>query len=288
MGGVEDNNLVDLMIDEIGSALTKVDQTIQKSIELWTELTKDLTVINLPKNKHTNNGEYCVEHSSQDMPIAKVKERPVQHWSMRLGSAKDERIHQWAMEAFKIRESLIQEEKDNGLDFNEEVEDDTTTSNEYNVSLFHIFIFACYMRQRGVVYELVKSNDTFSKKDEENETNVSESCENMSKLNLGDSATNYAPSVSLNQFYTLYFIYKTISKIVLRWKCGYELIKNDDDISLEEEEYKEIKEWMRKHGIMSDEDEDEDKFNGFVDVEEEEEIVKNKKVGEVDCDWVYV
>ncbi|XP_024004134.1 uncharacterized protein LOC18026589 [Eutrema salsugineum] len=296
---VEDSHWIDSIINEVGAALTLVDESIQKSIELWMELTKDL-FDNQPTQDITgqpNNGKSGEEDSSQDIPVAEVKDSPIKHWAMCLGEVKEIPSQHWALcgipgFCYLPPSHPLYSEESNAL----------------------------YMSRRGG-YKVLNDDDPSSEEDfdlwlsgdveeEEDETRVSESCENMwdlnLDLNLGTSATSHNPSWDHHRN-------EEDIGSSLRWAGSYELIKSDvtsseeDDDSWDNEE--EVMEWMWKHGLMSDvsneslvghdedhEDEDEDdvsdKLQGFVDVKEEE-ILNNTDFVEVEtvlpeCDWVYV
>ncbi|KAJ4891604.1 Uncharacterized protein Rs2_31352 [Raphanus sativus] len=122
MGAIEDNRWVDMMIDKIGFALTKVDESIQKSIELWKELTKDIY------DEQPNNGKPGEEDSSRDKSVTVVKERPIQHWGMRLGEAKESTSQHWSICDSKFPESLIQELEDDEVEEKEKEDDEGTVS----------------------------------------------------------------------------------------------------------------------------------------------------------------
>ncbi|CAH2059477.1 unnamed protein product [Thlaspi arvense] len=348
MGGVQDNNWFDLMIDEIGVALTIVDKSIQKSMELWTELTKDI-LDEQPTQDTTgqpNNGKSGKEDSSQDKPVAEIKEGPIQHWAMRLGEAKQILSQHWAMSASKIPERLIQQQGDDDCDdyddddddYDDEEEEEEEEEEESRVSdssesmLWEHNLETsatshppnCYHHHKEAAsvssfkwkggHELSKDVDTPSEEDgqswdssgddegeEDDESQVSESCENMWELNLGTLATSHIPSYHHRS--------EEDDGLSSRWRSGYELLKNDDKSSEEEEESWDNDEEVmeRNHGIVSDvsneslvchvddEDEDEvededdvwDKLEGFVDVKEEEESSEVETVSP-ECDWVYV
>ncbi|ESQ52007.1 hypothetical protein EUTSA_v10017709mg [Eutrema salsugineum] len=132
---VEDSHWIDSIINEVGAALTLVDESIQKSIELWMELTKDL-FDNQPTQDITgqpNNGKSGEEDSSQDIPVAEVKDSPIKHWAMCLGEVKEIPSQHWALCASKTPECLIQEQLDDDYcedDCDEEEEEEEEDEEE--------------------------------------------------------------------------------------------------------------------------------------------------------------
>ncbi|CAN7104057.1 unnamed protein product [Brassica rapa subsp. narinosa] len=383
MGGVEDNHWVDLMIDKIGFALTKVDESIQKSIELWKELTKDIydeqpTHDTTGQPNDVKSGE---EDSSQDKCVAEVKERPIQHWAMRLGEAKESPSQNWDMCASKISESLIQEHGDDEVDEKEKEDDEGTVSessgeedmceltlgnsvssdrpnlhhhhneeastglsltwkdgygqlndddykswcDDYE-SLYKFYpmrapLWWSYIppglplhkeNNRGN-HHMSTNDDTSSKQDDESceedeDEDEDEDEEEEEETNLETLETSYRHSPSGYQHRNEE---DTDSKIrckqLRRARDGYELLKNDDTSSEDEDSWNEddVKEyWRQKYRFMSDatnishddddidDDDLSDKLQGFVDVKEEE-IVNKTECGEVEtlsteCDWVFV
>nr|VDD06571.1 unnamed protein product [Brassica oleracea] len=385
MGGVEDNHWVDLMIDKIGFALTKVDESIQKSIELWKELTKDIydEQPTLDTTGQPNNVKSGEEDSSQDKSVAEVKERPIQHWAMRLGEAKESPSQHWDMCASKISESLIQEQGDDEVDEKEKEDDEGTVSessgeedmceltlgksaSRYRPNLHHhhneeastglslkwkdgygqlndddykswsddyesLYKFypmraplrssylppglplhkennALYFK-RGNPYHMSINDDTSSKKDDESCEEEEEEEEEEANLETYiPSGYHHRNEEDTEDSRIRYEQLKTASS---RARDGYELLKNDDTSSEDEDPY--VKEyWRLKYRIMSDatnislvDDDDDDiyiddiddddlsdQLQGFVDVKEEE--IENKtECGEVEtlspeCDWVFV
>ncbi|CAF1819681.1 hypothetical protein HID58_059205 [Brassica napus] len=379
MGGVEDNHWVDLMIDKIGFALTKVDESIQKSIELWKELTKDIydEQPTLDTTGQPNNVKSGEEDSSQDKSVDEVKERPIQHWAMRLGEAKESPSQHWDMCASKISESLIQEQGDDEVDEKEKEDDEGTVSessgeedmceltlgnsaSRYRPNLHHhhneeastgygygqlndddykswsddyesLYKFylmraplgssyvppglplhkennALYFK-RGNPYHMSINDDTSSKKDDE-------SCEEEEEeeAKLETSETSYIPSGYHHrdeEDTDSRIRCEQLKRASSRARDGYELLKNDDTSSENEEDpwnEDDVNEyWRLKYRIMSDatnlslvdgdDDDDDDVYiddiyiddddlsdqlQGFVDVKEEE--IENK----TECDWVFV
>ncbi|EFH57581.1 hypothetical protein ARALYDRAFT_321134 [Arabidopsis lyrata subsp. lyrata] len=263
MGGVEDNQWFDKFMDEIGLVFTKVDESIQKSIELWTELTKDIfdEQPNQGLTGQPDNGESGEENSSQ-YPVAEVKERPIQHWSMCLSEVKEKPSQHWTMRvSSKIPESFIQEQgddddaiDDNDYDDDDDDDDDDDYDEEDSESS---------LKWNGD-YQLLKSgylsfeeeeedndddadvdmfseedddswNEDFDDEDEEEDTTVSKSSENMLDLNLGASATSYIPTTSyIPSSYHRHN--EKDSGSSLPWNGGYQQLKNVDTSSEEDEE----------------------------------------------------
>ncbi|XP_019082516.1 PREDICTED: RNA polymerase-associated protein LEO1-like [Camelina sativa] len=322
MGGVEDSQWVDKFMDGIGLAFTKIDETIQKGIELWTELTRvdDQPIQDL--TGQPKSGESGEENSSQD-PAAEVKERvPVQHcWSMCLSEVEDKPSQHWAMRASKISESFIQVQNVAGDGEKEEEEDevDSTLSeedNESSLSRNHEYEQMFKMIRDMYPSEEADNDDgdnedfdTFSEEDDESwddedDTTTSKSSEDMSELNLGASATNYIPD-------SYHHHNEEDNDSSLKWKGDYQLLKNVDKSSSEEEDdesfdddevgechsedVKEVMEISWKHIMMSNscneslgvqdyEDDVSDKLllQGFVDVRQEEENGNNTELSEVE------
>lgn len=72
---------------------------VLQSIELWTELTKDM-FDKQPTQELTgqpNNGISGEEHCSEDKSVTEVKERPIQHWALRFADVNEEPIQHWAL-----------------------------------------------------------------------------------------------------------------------------------------------------------------------------------------------
>ncbi|CAE6028463.1 unnamed protein product [Arabidopsis arenosa] len=195
MGGVEDNQWFDKFMDEIGLVFTKVDESIQKSIELWTELTKDIfdDQPNQGLTGQPDNGESGEENSSQ-YPVAEVKERPIQHWSMCLSEVKEKPSQHWTMRDSKIPESFIQEQgddddaiDDNDYDHDDDDydEEDSESSLKWNVDYQLWSGYLSFEEEDDDSW-----NEDFDDEDEEEDTTVSKSSENMLDLNLGGSATS--------------------------------------------------------------------------------------------------
>ncbi|KAF8110222.1 hypothetical protein N665_0086s0060 [Sinapis alba] len=271
MGGIDDNHWVDMMIDKIGFALTKVDESIQKSIELWKELTKDIYDEQPPHDTTglPNNGKPGEEDSS----VAEVKERPIQHWAMRLSEAKESPSQHWSMCASKIPESLIQEQGDDEAEEKEKEDDEGTVSESsgYQEDMCELTLGNTVMRyrpnrhhhlneeastalyfMRGNPYHMsTNDDDTSSKRDDESWEE---------DTNLETMETSYSPS-------------------------GYHHRNEEDTHRITSD--------VTNVSLVDDVDDDlSDKLQGFVDVKEEE--IENKmESGEVDtlspeCDWVYV
>lgn len=87
---------------------------ILQGIELWSELKTELSrnISEKQSNQNStglpNNGQSGEEHSSQEIPVAKVKEGPIQHGAMRLGEVEEEHIQHWAMCLAEVKEEPIQ------------------------------------------------------------------------------------------------------------------------------------------------------------------------------------
>ncbi|CAL9235472.1 unnamed protein product [Arabidopsis halleri] len=215
MGGVEDNQWFDKFMDEIGLVFTKVDESIQKSIELWTELTKDIfdDQPNQGLTGQPDNGESGEENSSQ-YPVAEVKERPpIQHWSMCLSEVKEKPSQHWAMRDSKISESFIQEQghddaiDDNDYDHDDDDydEEDSESSLKWNVD-YQLWSGDLSFEEEEEDNDDDEDVDMFSEEDddswnedfddedEDEDTTVTKPSENMLDLNLGASATSYIPS----------------------------------------------------------------------------------------------
>ncbi|CAH8389293.1 unnamed protein product [Eruca vesicaria subsp. sativa] len=313
---MEDNHWVDMMIDKIGFALTKVDESIQKSIELWKDLTKDIYDEQPTQDtiKQPNTSKSGEEDSSQ--------ESPTQHW---------------AMCASKIPESLIQEQGDDEVDEEKEKEkeDDESTVSESSgeEDMCELTLGAstdlslkwkdgyeqlkdddisldddydhwryCYLppvhplhkennalNPLGSPYHMSTNDDTCSKKDDEEEDE-----------DETNSETSYIPSGyhHRNEEDTDSRDGDEMLKMA-RWRArdGYELLKNDDTSSKDDDDVDdswvdELMEWMEKRGMVMRCSTDCGCLHGFVDVKKEE--VGNKmECGEVEtllpeCDWVYV
>ncbi|AEC08919.1 unnamed protein product [Arabidopsis thaliana] len=268
MGGVEGNQWFDKFMDEVGLVFTKVDESIQKSIELWTELTKDIfdDQPNQDLTGQPDNGGSGDEHSSQ-YPVSEVKERPIQHWYMCLSDVKEKPLQHWsmciaevkekpsqhwAMRASKFPESFTQAQGGDdcyenygdgadGIDDDDYDEENSESSLKWNCD-----------------YQLLKSgylsfdeeeeednddeedvdifsedsddswNEDFDDEDEEADTTVFKYSENMSELDLG-SATNYTPSSYDHRN-------EKDSGSSLTWKGGYQQLYNVDTSSDEEDE----------------------------------------------------
>ncbi|XP_010473848.2 PREDICTED: protein PFC0760c-like [Camelina sativa] len=326
MGGVEDSQWVDKFMDGIGLAFTKIDETIQKGIELWTELTRvdDQPIQDL--TGQPKSGESGVENSSQD-PVAEVKESvPVQDcWSMCFAEVEEKPSQHWAMRALKISESFIQVQNGDG-DGEKEEEEEEDESTESSLTRNHDYDKMLKMIRH--MYSSAEADnddgdkedfDTFSEEDgelwdDEDDTTTSKSSENMSELNLGASATNYIPDCYHHHN-------EEDNDSSLKWKGDYQLLKNVDTSSEEEEDessdddevgechsedVEEVMEISWKHIMMSNssneslgvqdyEDDVSDVLllQGFVDVRQEEEIGNNTEFSEVETllaesDWVYV
>ncbi|EOA28918.1 hypothetical protein CARUB_v10025166mg [Capsella rubella] len=323
MGGVDDIQWFDKCMDEIGLVFTKVDETIQKGIELWTELTRDIqpTTTEDLTTGQPNSGESGEENSSQ-YPVAEVKERPSQHWSMCLADVEEKPSQHWAMRAWKISESFIQEQSGDGDGDGEEEEDKSTVSEEDTESIL------MWMPSEEEEEEEDDDDngededvDTFSEEDDESwndddeenkeeDTTASKSSENMSELSLGTSSTSYIPS-------SYHHHNEEDNDSRLKWKGCYQLLKNvdtsseedlysssDDDIVEDCHYSKGVKEVMGiswKHIMMSNlsneplrahEDEDdvaEKLLHGFVDVRQEEDTEFDEvEILFPESDWVYV
>ncbi|RID61901.1 hypothetical protein BRARA_E01009 [Brassica rapa] len=284
MGGVEDNHWVDLMIDKIGFALTKVDESIQKSIELWKELTKDIydeqpTHDTTGQPNDVKSGE---EDSSQDKCVAEVKERPIQHWAMRLGEAKESPSQHWDMCASKISESLIQEQGDDEVDEKEKEDDEGTVSESSGEEdMCELTLGNSVSSDRPNLHHhhneeastrgnhhMSTNDDTSSKQDDESceeDEEEDEDEEEEEETNLETLETSYRHSPSGYQ-------HRNEEDTKYRFMSDATNISHDDD--------------------DIDDDDLSDKLQGFVDVKEEE--IENKtECGEVEtlsteCDWVFV
>ncbi|KAL1219248.1 hypothetical protein V5N11_029534 [Cardamine amara subsp. amara] len=344
MGGVEDSHWVDMIIDEIGAALSKVDESIQKSIEVWTELTKDIFDDQPTQDLtgQTNNGESGEEHSSQEPPV-QVEERPLQHWSMPIDEVKQKPSEHWAMRASKIPECLIQEQGDgdgdSDSDSDDEDDDEEATSSEedsgsslkWNVDTSSekndeswdddddddeedetivtessentweqnleawgtsyseedndsSLKWKGYRRLNNVVISSEEDNESCDDdEEEEDETTVSESSGSMLELNLEDSATSYIPS-------SYHHHNEEDNGSSLKWNVGYQLLKNvdksseeDDEDEVEEcylESVEQVLEVLRKHRMSDLSNE------SFVCLDDEDDVSDEGLFPE--CDWVYV
>ncbi|XP_019101024.1 PREDICTED: protein PFC0760c-like isoform X2 [Camelina sativa] len=247
MGGVDDSQWVDKFMDGIGLAFTKIDETIQKGIELWTELTRvdDQPIQDL--TGQPKSGESGEEYSSQD-PVAEVNERvPVQHcWSMCLAEVEDKPSQHRAMRALKISESFIQVQNVAGDGEKEEEEDEVESTlseedNESSLSRNHDheemfkMIRAMYPSKEADNDDGDNEDfDTFSEEDDESwddedDTTTSKSSEDMSELNLGASATNYIPDCYHHHN-------EEANDSSLKWKGDYQLLKYIDTSSEEEDD----------------------------------------------------
>ncbi|KAL0770767.1 hypothetical protein Bca101_035918 [Brassica carinata] len=315
MGGVEDNHWVDLMIDKIGFALTKVDESIQKSIELWKELTKDIydEQPTLDTTGQPNNVKSGEEDSSQDKSVAEVKERPIQHWAMRLGEAKESPSQHWDM-----CESLIQEQGDDEVDEKEKEDDEGTVSESSGEEdMCELTLGNSASRYRPNLHhhhnEEASTGYGYGQLNDDDYKSWSDDYESLYKFYLmrAPLGSSYVPPglpLHKENNEDSRIRYEQLKTASSRARDGYELLKNDDTSSEDEDPY--VKEyWRLKYRIMSDatnislvDDDDDDiyiddddlsdQLQGFVDVKEEE--IENKtECGEVEtlspeCDWVFV
>lgn len=85
-----------------------------QGIELWSELKSELSR-NISEKQSTqnstgqpNNGQSGEEHSSKEIPVAKVKEGPTQHWTRCLSEVEEEHVQHWAMCLTEVKEEPIQ------------------------------------------------------------------------------------------------------------------------------------------------------------------------------------
>ncbi|KAL0863936.1 hypothetical protein Bca101_043054 [Brassica carinata] len=317
MGGIEDNHWVDLMIDKIGFALTKVDESIQKSIELWKELTKDIY------DEQPNNGKPGEEDSSRDKSVAEVKERPIQHWAMRLGEAKESTSQHWSMCDSNIPENLIQEQGDDEVEQKEKEDDEGTvseSSGEEDMCELTLGNSATRYRpnrhhnhkEEASTGLSLKWKDGYDKLKDDDKS-WGDDCENLWKsyprVPLGSW---YLPpvhplhkenNVSLKQFYFASSLYPRSTKKRIIYHLNalyftrgnpYHMSINDDMSSQkddeswdEEEEEEEINlETSETSNIPS-------RYHHRNEEDTEEEIENKMESGEVDtlspeCDWVYV
>ncbi|CAN8316096.1 unnamed protein product [Cochlearia groenlandica] len=320
MGGEGNIHWIDLILDEIDIALTNVDESIQKSIDLITDLAKDL-FDNQPIQDTTeeiNNGESNKsneEDSSQDkVYVTEVKDCSSPCWSMCLGDAREVPNTHWSMSASKTQECLIQDQgnynnySDSDYDDDDEEEDDETMVSNFRENVWDMNSgrsASCYlphdqplyseenndlymMRRDG--YEPVMNDDTSSSEEDYDESS-SEDDESWDSYDDGSDESLIGHDENQDRD-------KDESESEDESDSeseneDQEESESDDEDESEDEEESEIEDEDESEDEYEEEDNLSEKSHGFLMIKEEE-IVNDTKDDEAEttfhdeCEWVFV